>query len=242
MDGERKGIMNQEKIGKFIAKKRKEKSITQEELASTLGVTNRSISNWECGKNMPDLSLFKPLCEVLDISLNELLSGEELWHLNEQEYEDNIENTLNYSNQKIIKYKRFMALFLIIMGLIIVVSSIMIFPSESSWSSIYSVFGLIIFSLGIYTLLKMKWFLKLLITICIFICSFGLLLFTDFLNVYFNKDVPMFRISTIYAGDVLYYDTLFYDVYRCYFDTDKEYFVIQKNHSHEIEYLLNICK
>ena len=234
--------MNQEKIGKFIAKKRKNKNITQEELASILGVTNRSISNWECGKNMPDLSLFKPLCETLDISLNELLSGEELFSLNEQEYEDNIVNTLNYSNQKITKYKRFIALVLIVMGLIIMVSALMIFPSESSWSSIYSVFGLLIFSSGIYILLKFKWFTKLLITICIFICSLGLLLFTDFLNVYFNKDVPMFRISTSYAGDVLYYDTLFYDVYKCYFDTPKEYFVIQKNTTHKIEYLLNICK
>ena len=59
--------MNQEKIGKFIAEK---------QLAEKLGVTNRSISNWENGKNMPDLSLFKPLCNELNISINELMSGE----------------------------------------------------------------------------------------------------------------------------------------------------------------------
>ena len=68
--------MNQEKIGKFIAEKRKERNLTQEQLAEKLGVTNRSISNWENGKNMPDLSLFKPLCNELNISINELMRGE----------------------------------------------------------------------------------------------------------------------------------------------------------------------
>ena len=69
-------FVDQEKIGKFIAEKRKERNLTQEQLAEKLGVTNRSISNWENGKNMPDLSLFKPLCNELNISINELMSGE----------------------------------------------------------------------------------------------------------------------------------------------------------------------
>ncbi len=54
--------MNQEKIGKFISECRKGEKITQSQLAEQLGVTDRSVSNWENGKNMPDLSLFKPLC------------------------------------------------------------------------------------------------------------------------------------------------------------------------------------
>ena len=54
--------MNQEKIGKFIAQCRKEKKMTQSELAEKLNVTDRSVSNWENGRNMPDLSLFKPIC------------------------------------------------------------------------------------------------------------------------------------------------------------------------------------
>ena len=71
-------IMNQEKIGKFIADKRKERNLTQEQLAEKLEVTNRAISNWENGKNMPDLSLFKPLCDELDIFINDLMSGEKI--------------------------------------------------------------------------------------------------------------------------------------------------------------------
>ena len=58
--------MNQEKIGKFIAECRKNKKMTQSELAEKLGVTDKSIGNWENGRNMPDLSLFKPLCAELD--------------------------------------------------------------------------------------------------------------------------------------------------------------------------------
>ena len=68
--------MNQEKIGKFIAKCRKEKKLTQEQLAEKLGVTSKSISRWENGNTMPDLSLFNPLCEMLQITVNDLMSGE----------------------------------------------------------------------------------------------------------------------------------------------------------------------
>lgn len=70
--------MNQEKIGKFIAELRKEQKLTQQQLADALSVSNKTISKWECGKGMPELSLILPLCETLHISINELLSGERL--------------------------------------------------------------------------------------------------------------------------------------------------------------------
>ena len=70
--------MDQIKIGKFIAKLRKDKKMTQQDLANILNVTDRAISNWENGRRMPDVSFFKPLCEMFDISVNELLSGEKI--------------------------------------------------------------------------------------------------------------------------------------------------------------------
>lgn len=70
--------MNQEKIGRFIAENRKAKKFTQEELAEKLGITNKSVSKWENGNCLPDSSLFKPLCKILDISINELFVGEKL--------------------------------------------------------------------------------------------------------------------------------------------------------------------
>ena len=68
--------MNQEKIGKFIAECRKNKNLTQEQLSLKLGVSDRAVSKWERGLNLPDASLMTPLCDILDISVNELLSGE----------------------------------------------------------------------------------------------------------------------------------------------------------------------
>lgn len=70
--------MDSIKIGKFIAEKRKGKNLTQLQLAERLYVTDRAVSKWECGRSLPDSSIMLELCEVLDISVNELLTGEEL--------------------------------------------------------------------------------------------------------------------------------------------------------------------
>lgn len=67
--------MNQIKIGKFIASCRKEKNLTQASLAEMIGVTDRAVSKWETGKSMPDSSIMLNLCEILGISVNELLTG-----------------------------------------------------------------------------------------------------------------------------------------------------------------------
>ena len=68
--------MNQLTIGKFIAQKRKEKNLTQEQLAEKLGVSNKTVSKWECGKCMPDYSIINPLCQELGITVSELMDGE----------------------------------------------------------------------------------------------------------------------------------------------------------------------
>lgn len=67
--------MNQENIGKLIASLRKEKELTQEQLAEVLGVNSRSVSRWENGNCMPDLSLLEMLAQELGVSVSELLSG-----------------------------------------------------------------------------------------------------------------------------------------------------------------------
>ena len=68
--------MDQIKIGKFISNKRKEKNITQSELAELLGITDRAISKWENGICMPDASNILELCNILNITINDLFSGE----------------------------------------------------------------------------------------------------------------------------------------------------------------------
>lgn len=69
-------MMNQIKIGAFISERRKAKGWTQSQLAEKLEITDKAVSKWETGRSMPDLSLFLPLCTLLEVTLNELFAGE----------------------------------------------------------------------------------------------------------------------------------------------------------------------
>lgn len=90
--------MEQAKVGKFIAKCRKNKNMTQAELAKKLNITDRAISKWETGKGMPDSSIMLELCNELDISVNELLSGEVIKMENYNQKAE--ENLLDMKKQK----------------------------------------------------------------------------------------------------------------------------------------------
>ena len=68
--------MDQVKIGKFISEKRKQQNLTQMQLAESLGITDRAVSKWETGRSLPDASIMLDLCEVLKITVNDLLCGE----------------------------------------------------------------------------------------------------------------------------------------------------------------------
>ena len=83
--------MNLIKIGKFIAYLRKEKNLTQEELAEKLYITNRAVSKWERGISLPDVDKMLDLCNILDININELLTGE---RINMKDYNDKTEKLL----------------------------------------------------------------------------------------------------------------------------------------------------
>jgi len=111
--------MDQTRIGKFILELRKESGMTQLELANKIGVTDRAISKWENGRGLPDLSLLKPLCDVFEITINELISGKKI---DKNEYQvkvdETILNTIDYSNKKI---KRNSKKFKIIISLILIV-------------------------------------------------------------------------------------------------------------------------
>ena len=70
--------MDRLKIGRFIAQCRKDKGLTQEQLAEMLDLTNKSISKWENGSCLPDASLYEPLCSALEITINELFAGQRI--------------------------------------------------------------------------------------------------------------------------------------------------------------------
>ena len=80
--------MNQTAIGSYIARKRKEQNLTQEQLAEQLSVSNKTISKWENGKCMPDYSIIQKLCEAIHVTLPELMDGEDAADSSVRVYDD----------------------------------------------------------------------------------------------------------------------------------------------------------
>ena len=99
--------MNQEKTGKFIASLRKKNNLTQEQLADKLSITKNAVSKWERGLGLMDLSLLQPLSEILNVSVTELLNGEQA---NEDEInpknETTLLNTIDYASKEVKKTKK----------------------------------------------------------------------------------------------------------------------------------------
>lgn len=84
--------MDQEMIGKFISSCRKDKGLTQMQLAEKLNISNRAVSKWETGKSILDVSIMLELCEILGITVNELLSGERITTM--EDYQKNAEQNM----------------------------------------------------------------------------------------------------------------------------------------------------
>lgn len=232
--------MDQEKIGKFISKCRKNKKLTQSELAEQLGVTDRAVSNWENGKNMPDLSLFKPLCEKLNITINELLSGEEIKDNYQEKLEENIINTISYSSKKLEQKNRIIGLIILLFGMLISTLGLMAFNPDSHSCSFSIIIGIMFSTMGFFKLIKSKsYFKNLSFLVLFFIGYIGIILFFDYIGVAYNKRPPIFSTTITTIDDTIYYDTFFYDVVRC---NKNETYKIVKNQKHSDEKIINICK
>ena len=119
--------MNQEKIGKFIAELRKQNKLTQEQLAEKLGITKNAVSKWERGLGLMDLSLLKPLSEILNVSVTEILNGEKF---DEEEInsknEEVLINTLDYSTNVLKKVKKNKVLTILLTIVITILSIILL--------------------------------------------------------------------------------------------------------------------
>ena len=96
--------MDQIKIGKFIAECRKKKNLTQTQLAEKLYITNRAVSKWETGKSLPDASVMLELCEILEITVNDLLNGEVIVMENYKEKSEKL--LIEMAEQKAVADKR----------------------------------------------------------------------------------------------------------------------------------------
>ena len=144
--------MNQVKIGKFIAQCRKTKNMTQAELAEKLNITDRAISKWENGKGMPDSSIMLELCNELDISVNELLSGEKIEKKN---YNQKLgENLIELQKEKENSDRRLLFTETILGSIVTISFLLLLFLSifainNTIWKIIAIAVGFIIFIVGI---------------------------------------------------------------------------------------------
>ena len=110
--------MDQIKIGKFIADTRKEKNLTQRQLADALSISDKTVSKWECGKGLPEVSLMLPLCGILEITVNDLLTGERVSQL---EYQKKAEENMMDLMKENEENKRRMVLS-VVCGLITIIA------------------------------------------------------------------------------------------------------------------------
>ncbi len=220
--------MDQIKIGKFIAELRKGKNMTQQQLAEKLGVSYKTISKWETGRGMPELSTIKPLSEELDVSINELLSGEKVEKQHyQQKLEENILNTINYTNKKITKDNNLIGLILVIFGILISAMAMTTLPSESSWGGIYSILGGIISMIGISKFTKKFTFGERLICNLGYFILFIIMLFViDYIGVVNIEQAPRFSLIKETGDNMVIYKTPFYNVYRINLNTKNEYYIV----------------
>lgn len=228
--------MDQVKIGKFIAELRKSKNMTQQQLADKLGVSFKTVSKWETGRGLPELSTLKPLSEILEITLNELLSGERIESEKVAEKaEKSIISTIDYTKQKIEKEHKKISLGLIIAGIVISISAFTIFEKESSWCSIYSIIGIIVLIIGVIRELKHSKNVKVIISLVLCIGIFTIYYGIDYVGVQLNHRVPIYRYLTITRTDKTEYCSLLYNIYRINSNTPNEYYIIDNKKEYTID-------
>lgn len=143
--------MDQAKIGAFIAEIRKNKKLTQRQLAEQLNISDKTISKWECGNGLPEVSLMLPLCEILEINVNELLSGEKLSKDNYHEKAE--ENMMNLLVEKAESKKRLIISSITAITGVITLTIFVLLAGYTELNTLIKilliVYGIIVITLGI---------------------------------------------------------------------------------------------
>ena len=160
-----------------------------------------------------------------------------------EKLEENIINTIDYTNKKIENRNHFIGLLLITFGVLISITAVAIFPSESSWGSIYSVLGAIISLIGVSIFTKrLSYGKRLLFNFSYFLLFILILMIIDYIGVINIHQAPRFSLVKVSGENVIYYDTLFYDVVRCNVDKDNETFTVLKNQKYDSDNIDVFCK
>ncbi len=209
--------MDQIRIGSFLKNLRKEKELTQEALAERFNVSNRTISRWETGSNMPDIGMLVELAEFYDVSIPEIINGERKSESMDKEAKETAVKMAEYSHNEVKNTKKIIAgRMMAAFGVFIIISALIMFPSESSWSSVYSVIGSIFLLIGMYLIMRAVVVKRGLRALTVALCAvilFGLFTVSDYLAVSQFNQVPRFCYEVTYSSlrpDELVYKTWFF--------------------------------
>jgi len=209
--------MDQVKVGSFLKELRKEKNLTQENLAEQLNVSGRTVSRWETGSNMPDIGMLVEIADFFDVSIPEIIKGERKSETMDKETRNTAAAMAEYSRNEVKNSKQMITgILLSEFGLFIIVSALIIFPSESSWGSFYPILGSILLTAGVFFIIRQLTVKRkvrvLTITGCI-ILLFAIFSVSDFIAVKYFQQVPRFAFGTRYDSrnpDQIEYKTLFF--------------------------------
>lgn len=222
--------MDQKKIGMFLKTLRKEKGLTQEQLAEHFNVSGRTVSRWETGSNMPDLSLLVELADYYHLDIREIIDGERKGEKVNQVVNETLVKVAEYTDiekKKIMdKNRRIIAWILFGFAIFVMISAMGIFPSDSSWGSIYSIIGSMILTCSVFILLKENKH-RIICTVASFIVIICCLITVDYIGVRLGGQVPRFAYLKQYGDKEIVYKAPFYTVIRRNVDTNNEYIEIQ---------------
>jgi|LSQX01.2.fsa_nt_gb transcriptional regulator with XRE-family HTH domain len=147
--------MKEEDIGAFIRMMRKEKGMTQEQLAEMLGVSQRSVSRWENGKTMPDLSLYEPLCKALDVQVSELLYAKKMSDEEKTEHGEKTALSLLTTKSQLETFAIFTEV-LIVVGIIISITLTKVLADTVPEMIITLVSGWFVWGIGLVLRVKIR--------------------------------------------------------------------------------------
>lgn len=218
--------MDQIKIGSFLKGLRKEKGLTQGQLAEKLNVSNRSISRWETGNTLPDISILVELAEFYEVDIKEIVDGERKSEDMNEEMKDTLVKVAGYASEdkklQYYKMRRITGAILMGFGCFLIISVMMIFPGDSSWGSIYSIIGAVILTTGLYQVICQNKY-KIILAMGGFFILLCSLIFVDYLGVTVEKQVPRFAYKKEWGENEIIYKAPFYTVIRHNYDTKDEY-------------------
>lgn len=219
--------MEQKKIGLFLKELRKEKELTQGQLAEYLNVSDRTISRWETGTTSPDLSVLVELADFYDVDIREIIDGERKNEKMNEEMKDTLIKAAQYAEKE--KKKQMNKMRKVIGGIIsgfgcfLIMSAFIVFPSESGWGAKFAVLGAIMVTAGVFQLLGKH---KIPISIGVFISAMVCMIFMDFVSVCYIRQAPRFAYLTEYGDTTITYYAPLYSVVRYNRDTSDEYYEI----------------